>query len=116
MKKIKVLFIDDEETICEYMFETLKKEYNQMDITVESNGDAAKELILKGGWDIVISDLCLSPTIRGCDLLHLAKHSGSFTVVFSGYDAPVCPSRDYSLSKPLDRERLKEMWETYEQA
>jgi len=116
VKRIKVLFIDDDESTCEYMFEVLKQECRQMDITVESDGDAARTLIMSGDFDIVISDLYLSPTVRGCDLLHLAKKGGSFTVVFSGYESPPCPSRDYSLNKPLDKERLKEMWELYEQA
>lgn len=75
--KSKILVVDDEESIREFLEIMLKKE--GFEVTLAEDGAKAKELLAKKSFDMVISDLQM-PNVTGIELLKHVKDSYPETV------------------------------------
>ncbi|MBK9293252.1 MAG: sigma-54-dependent Fis family transcriptional regulator [Oligoflexia bacterium] len=72
--KARILVVDDEESIREFLEIMLKKE--GYEVTLAEDGKRAAELIKKKTFDMIISDLQM-PNMSGIDLLKHVKDSNS---------------------------------------
>ncbi len=68
--KSRILVVDDEESIREFLEIMLKKE--GYEITLAEDGQKAKDLLTKKSFDMIISDLQM-PNVTGIELLKYAK-------------------------------------------
>lgn len=75
--KSRILVVDDEESIREFLEIMLKKE--GYEVTTAEDGQKAKEVLLKKSFDMVISDLQM-PNVTGIELLKHVKESYPETV------------------------------------
>ena len=75
--KPRILVVDDEESIREFLEIMLKKE--GYEITLAEDGQKAKDLLSKKTFDMIISDLQM-PNVTGIELLKFVKESYSDTV------------------------------------
>lgn len=69
--KPRILVVDDEESIREFLEIMLKKE--GYDVTCVEDGQKAKDILLKKSFDLVISDLQM-PHVTGIELLQHVKN------------------------------------------
>ncbi|MGZ3745305.1 MAG: sigma-54-dependent transcriptional regulator, partial [Pseudobdellovibrionaceae bacterium] len=70
--KSRILVVDDEESIREFLEIMLKKE--GYEITLAEDGQKAKDLLAKKSFDMVISDLQM-PHVTGIELLKHVKET-----------------------------------------
>lgn len=70
--KAKILVVDDEESIREFLEIMLKKE--GYEITLAEDGQKAKELVQKKSFDLIISDLQM-PNMTGIELLKYIRQN-----------------------------------------
>ncbi|MBN8537015.1 MAG: sigma-54-dependent Fis family transcriptional regulator [Deltaproteobacteria bacterium] len=70
--KAKILVVDDEESIREFLEIMLKKE--GYEITLAEDGQKAKELVQKKSFDLIISDLQM-PNMTGIELLKYMRQN-----------------------------------------
>lgn len=70
--KAKILVVDDEESIREFLEIMLKKE--GYEITLAEDGQKAKELVQKKSFDLIISDLQM-PNLTGIELLKYMRQN-----------------------------------------
>lgn len=75
--KSRILVVDDEESIREFLEIMLKKE--GYEITLAEDGQKAKDLLSKKSFDMIISDLQM-PHVTGIELLKHVKESYPDTV------------------------------------
>lgn len=75
--KPRLLVVDDEESIREFLEIMLKKE--GYEITLAEDGAKAKEVLSKKSFDMIISDLQM-PNMNGIELLKFVKDSSPDTV------------------------------------
>lgn len=75
--KSRILVVDDEESIREFLEIMLKKE--GYEVTTAEDGAKAKEILLKKSFDMIISDLQM-PNVTGIELLKHVKESYPDTV------------------------------------
>lgn len=75
--KSRILVVDDEESIREFLEIMLKKE--GYEVTTAEDGQKAKDVLLKKSFDMVISDLQM-PNVTGIELLKHVKDSYPETV------------------------------------
>ncbi|MFM6927688.1 MAG: sigma-54-dependent transcriptional regulator [Bdellovibrio sp.] len=75
--KPRILVVDDEESIREFLEIMLKKE--GYEITLAEDGQKAKDLLSKKTFDMIISDLQM-PNVTGIELLKFVKESYADTV------------------------------------
>lgn len=75
--KPRILVVDDEESIREFLEIMLKKE--GYEITLAEDGQKAKDLLSKKTFDMIISDLQM-PNVTGIELLKFVKESYPDTV------------------------------------
>ncbi len=75
--KSRILVVDDEESIREFLEIMLKKE--GFEVSLAEDGARAKEMIQKKSFDMVISDLQM-PNMNGIELLKFVKDSAPDTV------------------------------------
>ncbi|MBC7753287.1 MAG: sigma-54-dependent Fis family transcriptional regulator [Moraxellaceae bacterium] len=75
--KSRILVVDDEESIREFLEIMLKKE--GYEVTTAEDGQKAKDVLLKKSFDMVISDLQM-PHVTGIELLKHVKDSYPETV------------------------------------
>ena len=75
--KSRILVVDDEESIREFLEIMLKKE--GFEVSLAEDGAKAKEMIQKKSYDMVISDLQM-PNMNGIELLKFVKDSAPDTV------------------------------------
>ncbi len=75
--KSRILVVDDEESIREFLEIMLKKE--GYEVSTAEDGQKAKEMLLKKSFDMVISDLQM-PNVTGIELLKYVKDSYPETV------------------------------------
>src|ERR1700683_462690 len=68
--KARILVVDDEESIREFLDIMLKKE--GFEVTLAEDGKRAQELLKKKTFDMVISDLQM-PNVTGIELLKFVK-------------------------------------------
>lgn len=69
----KILVVDDEKLVIFFMKRTLEK--GGYIVSTASSGQEALELIEKDGYDLIISDIAMSP-ISGIELFHRVKEKG----------------------------------------
>lgn len=75
--KSRILVVDDEESIREFLEIMLKKE--GYEVTLAEDGQKAKDLLTKKTFDMIISDLQM-PNVTGIELLKHVKESYPDTV------------------------------------
>lgn len=111
--KPRILVVDDEESIREFLEIMLKKE--GYEITTAEDGKVAQDLLTKKSFDMIISDLQM-PNVTGLELLKFVKESYSDTTFMmitafgsteSAVEAMKIGAYDY-LTKPfkIDEVRL----------
>ena len=107
----RILVVDDDKATCELLEELM----GTMGLEVEksTNPDQALELLRKGGFDLLLSDINLEAAKDGLDLLREAKPQGVDTILLSGFgtletaiEAVKEGAFDF-LSKPWNNEELK---------
>lgn len=81
---ISVLYVDDDETFCRFFTVALEK-MTDFQVTTVRSGNEAIEMILSGGYDIVVSDYHM-PGMNGIDLLKKYREQGSSVpfILFTG--------------------------------
>ena len=72
--KSRILVVDDEESIREFLEIMLKKE--NYEVTTAEDGARAKELLQKKSFDMIISDMQM-PNVTGIELLKYVKENYS---------------------------------------
>ncbi|BBO80301.1 acetoacetate metabolism regulatory protein AtoC [Desulfosarcina ovata subsp. sediminis] len=112
MKNYKVLFVDDDEQILSIVQQFLSR--SGFDVTTESNGLKAIEMVREHHFSVVFTDLIM-PEISGMDLLKRIKAISPDTevIVVSGYgtiesaiEAMKLGSYDF-LQKPINFDRFR---------
>ena len=81
----KILVVEDEDNYRQFLKKVVEKKYS---CETASNGNEAKNKILKGNYDIIIHDLRL-PGIQGKDLIHFIRKSVDkdiINIVITGYE------------------------------
>ncbi len=110
--KPKVLIVDDEESLREFLEIMLKRE--GYEITTAENGDVALKHLAKKSFDVVITDLQM-PKIHGMQVLAKAKEIDSEMVVIvitafgsteSAVEAMKLGAYDY-ITKPFKIDEIK---------
>jgi len=74
----KVLVVDDEELIRNFLKETLKRQH--LDVTVAKDGTEALKALKNSSFDLIITDMKL-PDMTGIDILKKAKELYPSTIV-----------------------------------
>jgi DNA-binding NtrC family response regulator len=113
MDKKKILIVDDEEIIREFLSEVLQDEYNVSTVT---DGDEAIELLNVTSFDLVITDLKME-RVQGEEVVKFAldNNPDSKVIVISGYSSLYSVSQSVNsgafafLSKPFS---IKELMKT----
>lgn len=112
MNKAKVLVVDDEESMCNFMEIMLSKE--GYDVSCVQSGHKAIELIGRDTPDVVIADLMM-PEMSGLDLLSRVKQQDdkinvivmtAFASVDTALDAMKRGAYDY-ITKPFKVDEIK---------
>lgn len=109
--KSRILAVDDEESICEIMDGFLTPEGHR--VVTATNPRRAIEMFQKEPFDLVITDLGMSP-ITGWDLLKTirAHRPETKTIILTGWGGSIgidearARGADAILSKPIDRKQL----------
>jgi len=109
---VRILVIDDDENHARAMAEILERV--GYDVTVATSGESGLATIESGAFDIVITDLVMSP-VSGIDILERARelHPDCEVILVSGHgsfeqavDALKMGAANY-LTKPLDLEVVR---------
>ncbi len=74
----KVLVVDDEALVRNFLTETLRRKH--LDVTIADNGTKACHLLKDNSYDLVITDMKM-PDMTGLDVLRRAKELAPATVV-----------------------------------
>ncbi len=107
----KILIIDDEKAIRRSIREIL--EFEKYTIDEAEDGQQGLDMALKGGYDVILSDIKM-PKLDGTELLHklIAHGTDASLIMMSGHgnietavDAVKKGAFDY-LAKPIDLNRL----------
>ncbi|WP_243287107.1 sigma-54-dependent transcriptional regulator [Geothrix terrae] len=107
----RVLVVDDSKETCEFLEELLGT--MGLDVAKATHPDKAIELLRKGGFDLLLSDINLEAKKDGLDLLREAKPLGVDTILLSGFgtlETAIEAVREGAfdfLSKPWNNEELK---------
>jgi DNA-binding NtrC family response regulator len=107
----RVLVVDDSKETCEFLEELLGT--MGLEVTKATHPDRAIELLRKGGFDLLLSDINLEAKKDGLDLLREAKPLGVDTILLSGFgtlETAIEAVREGAfdfLSKPWNNEELK---------
>jgi len=118
-RKIKVLYMDDEDILRD-SFGLLMEAIGAEVVSVE-NGEKVLEAVQKEKFDIIVLDLTIKTGMSGKDTIKKLKEMNidSFFVVSSGYsDDPIIHNMkeygfDEYLPKPFSLKEVKEMLENY---
>jgi two-component system response regulator PilR (NtrC family) len=112
MAPARLLVVDDERSMRELLSIVLRREGHE--VTLAENGSTAIELLERGRFDLLISDIKM-PDMSGVDVLRAAKRIdqdilGIMITAFASADTAIEAMRlgahDY-LSKPFDVDELK---------
>ncbi|MBI2821756.1 MAG: sigma-54-dependent Fis family transcriptional regulator [Acidobacteria bacterium] len=112
MSKTKIVVVDDDPTMREVLGTRLEN-WN-FRVSLAYSGAQARELILKGEPDIVISDIVM-PGLSGLELLRILKdrHPGCRVILITAHatvdmavEAMKVGAQDF-ITKPLDYDKLK---------
>lgn len=106
----KILIVDDEEVIRDFLSEVLKDSYA---ISTATDGDEAIELIKQQSFDLIITDMKM-PKVTGEEVVKFAKENSpnSKVIIVSGYSSlySVSESVEYGadgfISKPFSIKQL----------
>jgi len=107
----RVLVVDDSKETCEFLEELLGT--MGLDVVKATHPDRAIELLRKGDFDLLLSDINLEAKKDGLDLLREAKPLGVDTILLSGFgtlETAIEAVREGAfdfLSKPWNNEELK---------
>ena len=111
---MRVLVVDDDREICDYMETFLAKD--GLDVTTVSDPEKAADEVKNGGYHLVVLDLMM-PKIDGVEVLQRIRKVDSdvAVVIFTGY--PSLESAVHSmkldavdyLKKPFDPEEFREV-------
>ena len=107
----RVLVVDDSKETCEFLEELLGT--MGLEVAKATHPDRAIELLRKGGFDLLLSDINLEAKKDGLDLLREAKPLGVDTILLSGFgtlETAIEAVREGAfdfLSKPWNNEELK---------
>ncbi|HEX4845856.1 MAG TPA: sigma-54 dependent transcriptional regulator, partial [Geothrix sp.] len=107
----RVLVVDDSKETCEFLEELLGG--MGLEVTKATHPDRAIELLRKGAFDLLLSDINLEAKKDGLDLLREAKPLGVDTILLSGFgtlETAIEAVREGAfdfLSKPWNNEELK---------
>jgi two-component system OmpR family response regulator len=113
---MRVLVVDDDREICDYMETFLAKD--GLDVTTLSDPEAAPEEVKNGGYHLVILDLMM-PKLDGVEVLQRIRKVDSdiAVVIFTGFpsletavQSMKLDAVDY-LKKPFDPEDFREVVE-----
>src|SRR5690606_6255186 len=111
---VRVLVVDDDPAICEYMQTFLAKD--GYEVTTETDPTAVEEEVKRGGYHLVVLDLMM-PKMDGIELLTRIRKIDSdiAVVIFTGYPSLETAVQsikldaiDY-LKKPFVPEELREV-------
>src|SRR6476660_4990159 len=102
---IHILVVDDEQSICELLEITFRKEGHRVEVA--RNGEAAKRLLQSQIFDIVISDIRM-PDATGVDLLQFCKElsPSSFFLLITG--VPTVETAIAAINSGADRFVIKD--------
>lgn len=112
MDNLKILVIDDQKTILDYLKERLENEGSEV-VTIDG-GYKALDYISKKYFDVVITDLMLPGNVDGIHILEAVKEKNNETavIIMTGYgtidsakNAIKKGATEY-LCKPLDFSQL----------
>lgn len=119
---MKVLFVEDEKELRDSIYPTLSKLY---DLDCASNGYEARELILKGSYDVVVTDIHM-PRVdgfgNGADLIEflISQEDHIPIVITTGFHDIADTYAEYAcirvMTKPLDMLELIEQIEAVTKA
>lgn len=107
----RVLVVDDSKETCEFLEELLGG--MGLEVVKATHPDRAIELLRKGAFDLLLSDINLEAKKDGLDLLREAKPLGVDTILLSGFgtlETAIEAVREGAfdfLSKPWNNEELK---------
>ncbi len=110
--KRRVLVVDDEEIIRNFLYEVLSEEY---DVCLVTDGDEAIEQIKAGQFDLVITDLKMA-RVPGEEVVKFACENDPHAkvIVISGFSSLYTVSQSINngacafLSKPFSIKELKQ--------
>src|SRR6476660_6754898 len=102
---IHILVVDDEQSICELLEITFRKEGHRVEVA--RNGEAAKRLLQSQIFDIVISDIRM-PDATGVDLLQFCKElsPSSYFLLITG--VPTVETAIAAINSGADRYVIKD--------
>jgi len=85
MKKIRLLFVDDETNVLAALRRMLRNKRDHWDMVLVNSGQAALEALEKAPFDVIVSDIKM-PGMDGAELLTRVKeaHSGTIRIALSG--------------------------------
>ncbi|WP_338669086.1 response regulator [Pseudodesulfovibrio methanolicus] len=85
MKKIRLLFVDDETNVLAALRRMLRNKKDHWDMALVNSGQAALEALDKAPFDVIISDIKM-PGMDGAELLTRVKdaHPGTIRIALSG--------------------------------
>ena len=117
MEKNKILVVDDEDIIREFLTEVLQDDY---DVSSVTDGDEAIELLKVNKFDLIITDLKME-RVQGEEVVKFAQENdpNSKVIVISGYSSLYSVSQSVNngafafLSKPFS---IKELLKTVSNA
>ena len=106
----KVLIVDDEEIIRDFLYEVLSEDYK---ISMATDGDEAIEQLQTYNFDLIITDLKM-PRVSGEEVVKYARDHdpNSKVIVISGYSSLYTVSQSVNsgacafLSKPFSIKEL----------
>jgi putative nucleotidyltransferase with HDIG domain len=113
VEKKQILFVDDEPMVLEAMRRMLRDKRNEWEMSFATSGHEALELLSKGTFDMLISDMRM-PGMNGAQLLNEVRNRfpGVIRIILSGTADQeavmklVLPAHQY-LSKPCDPDAIK---------
>jgi putative nucleotidyltransferase with HDIG domain len=108
-----ILFVDDEAMVLDGLHRMLRAMRHEWQMTFASSGPEALEILEKGSFDVIVTDMRM-PGMDGGQLLNEVKerHPNVVRIILSGHSAKekilhsIGPVHQY-LSKPCDAEALK---------
>ena len=116
LRTIRILIIDDDKDICEYMQLLLTQ--SGYDVTAETDARAALDLLKEEEFHVVILDIMM-PELNGMELLEKIRDFDSdiAIIIFTGYPSvdTAVTSMKYNVSdyikKPFDVDEFNQMLE-----
>ena len=85
MKKIRLLFVDDENNVLAALRRMLRNKRDHWDMVLVNSGQAALEALEKARFDVIVSDIKM-PGMDGAELLSRVKdaYPGTIRIALSG--------------------------------